>query len=236
MLCKNRNKKVGFCVMVVMASLVLVAVWAALATPETALAKKPGGGGSEEVLRGTATLESRIGDRVLSDGLGPEGEENSYPDGDTGKNDAVVLDLGGFFRFVVKEDRKGVGRRFVMDFSDDNGGLIVDPAFLPQNEYTWGLHVEGTLDEWRLQPEGVGVPREARIRFGTKGVDAANVNYGAGSSPDDGDPVTVTKIDTDVWTIESKSESGEEAQLFRDNGEHFGFASVPFLITYDGTP
>jgi hypothetical protein len=38
---KNRNKKVGICVMVVTASLVLAALWAVLATPETALAKKP---------------------------------------------------------------------------------------------------------------------------------------------------------------------------------------------------
>ena len=38
---KNRNKKVGLCVMVVTASLVLAGLWAVLATPETALANKP---------------------------------------------------------------------------------------------------------------------------------------------------------------------------------------------------
>jgi hypothetical protein len=37
---KNRNKKVGLCVMVVTASLVLAGLWAVLATPETALAHK----------------------------------------------------------------------------------------------------------------------------------------------------------------------------------------------------
>ena len=48
---KNKNKKVGLCVMVVTASLVLAGLWAVLATPETALADhkpghdKPGGGG-----------------------------------------------------------------------------------------------------------------------------------------------------------------------------------------------
>jgi hypothetical protein len=41
---KNRNKKVGLCVMVVTACLVLAALWAVLATPETALAEKGGKG------------------------------------------------------------------------------------------------------------------------------------------------------------------------------------------------
>ncbi len=38
---KNRNKTVGLCVMVVAGCLVLATLWAALATSETALAKKP---------------------------------------------------------------------------------------------------------------------------------------------------------------------------------------------------
>ena len=41
MLWKNRNKRVGLCVMVVSSCLVLAVVWAFLARPETALAKKP---------------------------------------------------------------------------------------------------------------------------------------------------------------------------------------------------
>ncbi|MFC1604724.1 hypothetical protein ACFL5F_06825 [Planctomycetota bacterium] len=41
MLWKNRNKRVGLCVMVVTSCLVMTAVWTVLATPETALAKKP---------------------------------------------------------------------------------------------------------------------------------------------------------------------------------------------------
>ena len=51
---KNKNKKVGLCVMVVTACLVLAGIWAVLATPETALAKKPdhagGGGGKFETV------------------------------------------------------------------------------------------------------------------------------------------------------------------------------------------
>jgi hypothetical protein len=43
---KNRKKKVGLCVMVVAACMALAALWAALATPETALAAAPAGKGS----------------------------------------------------------------------------------------------------------------------------------------------------------------------------------------------
>ncbi|TES89495.1 MAG: hypothetical protein E3J93_00365 [Dehalococcoidia bacterium] len=53
---KNRNKKVGLCLMVVTSCFILAGLWAVLATPETALAKKPtdpggggGGGGKEKV-------------------------------------------------------------------------------------------------------------------------------------------------------------------------------------------
>ncbi|MCH7557617.1 MAG: hypothetical protein IIB56_09205 [Planctomycetes bacterium] len=51
---KNRNKKVGLCLMVVTACLVLAGLWAVLAVPETALADhkpghdKPGGGGGKD--------------------------------------------------------------------------------------------------------------------------------------------------------------------------------------------
>jgi hypothetical protein len=39
MLWKNRNKKVGLCVMIVTSFFILAAIWAIMATPETALAK-----------------------------------------------------------------------------------------------------------------------------------------------------------------------------------------------------
>lgn len=41
MLCKNRNKRIGLCVTVVAGCLILATVWVVLATPGTALAKKP---------------------------------------------------------------------------------------------------------------------------------------------------------------------------------------------------
>ncbi len=80
---KNRNKKVGICVMVVTASLVLASLWAVLATPETALAHKTGeehshGGGGGGKVGGDVsgwifckvTFDDRESDGVESDGVG----------------------------------------------------------------------------------------------------------------------------------------------------------------------
>ncbi|MHC4679372.1 MAG: hypothetical protein ACYTEK_11810 [Planctomycetota bacterium] len=223
MFSKNRNKKVGLYVMVGTSCLVL----AVLATPETALAKKPGGGGGgPEALHGSATFRDAPGDRVRSDGEGP------YTYTGSGKGDAILLGLGDFFRLSVKVDKKGVGRRFDLDFLDSEGSLIVDPAFLPENPYAWKLYVGGTLEAFRNVPiDDVGVTMVGRLRFGTKGADFAYVNYGAAPTWD-GTKLTVKRIDTDVWTIESKP--GDQAHLFRENGEVFGYASMPFLITYYG--
>ncbi|HCO93283.1 MAG TPA: hypothetical protein DIU00_04910 [Phycisphaerales bacterium] len=61
MLWKNRNKKVGLCVMVVTSFFILVALWTILAMPETALAKKPGGGGGKETRTYRVTFQDDIG-------------------------------------------------------------------------------------------------------------------------------------------------------------------------------
>ena len=258
MLWKNRNKKVGLCVMVVMASLVLAAVWAVLATPETALAKKPdnpgGGGGGDEpkALNGSATFRDVLGipdptqedpDRVLyipdavqSDGGGP------YYDSANGRKGDTILDLGdAFFRLVAKE-KNGVGRRFVLDFTnlvvvDEFDQPIAPPFildnFLPENPYVWSLHVQGTLQDWRDQDEGDPVPRDGNIYFGNNGSDEANVNYGSGSSGD-GDQLTVIRTGPNQWTIESFAT--DKAEFFQaSSGESFGFAPMPFKIDYDGT-
>ncbi len=61
---KNRKKTVGLCVMVVTSCFILAALWAVLATPETALAHKTGekhnhsGGGGGEAGLVTVTREN----------------------------------------------------------------------------------------------------------------------------------------------------------------------------------
>jgi hypothetical protein len=47
MLWKNRNKKIGLCVMILTSCFILATIWAVVATPETALAAKGGGGGGK---------------------------------------------------------------------------------------------------------------------------------------------------------------------------------------------
>jgi hypothetical protein len=188
------------------------------------LAAKPGGGGGKPAaLHGSAAFRDGLGDRVQSDGEGPYTDESSGK-----KGSATVLGLGDFFRLKVKEDKKGVGRRFNLDFD----GLTIDPAFFPKSENIWILGVNGTLAEWRAQTENVGVLRKGNLHFGQTGKDEANVSYGRWG----GDYLTVTRTGTDVWTIESFATN--TAVLWRDLVDGIavecGSGPMPFLVTYNG--
>ena len=78
MLCKNRNKKVGLCVMVVTASLVMATLWAVLATPETALAAKPDKPGGNVVKQDIPGVLTFTGSGSLTnDGAVPPEYSNS---------------------------------------------------------------------------------------------------------------------------------------------------------------
>ena len=223
---KNRKKTVGLCVMVVTSCFILATIWAVLATPETALAKKPGGGGGKpEALHGTATFRDALGDRVQSDGGGP------YTDASIGKKgSATVLGLGEFFRLKVQEDKKGVGRRFDLSFPDS-----VPASYLPSEAYFWSFNVSCTLSEFRAVTIGNSAKMNARLYFGTKGRIASSINYGNYDYLEEaGDPVTVTRTGEYKWTIESLP--GDEAFLRKENEDWRGRASMPFLIEYDGTP
>ena len=78
MLWKSRNKKVGLGVMVVMSGFILATLWAVLATPGTALAKKPGDDGNDPVCfeldfdgGGRAGFSSALRSSVAATGMGP---------------------------------------------------------------------------------------------------------------------------------------------------------------------
>jgi hypothetical protein len=80
MLWKNRNKKVGLCVTVVAGCLMLTIVWAILAMPETALAKKPdkpGGGKSDDPTRYGVTMN---GDLTIVGGFNLDPGQNPPED------------------------------------------------------------------------------------------------------------------------------------------------------------
>ena len=237
---KNRNKKVGLCLMVVTASLVLAVLWAVLGVPGSALgAGKSGGkkGSGQGALHGCITLRDADGDRVLSDSIG-----NKYCDGE----DSTILGLLEFFRFKNKLKKNGAGRRLFLDFTEFTG---LDPKDLPAEQNIWILGVNGTLADWRAQGVGVNpvtVMRKGNLHFGKTGKDEANVSFGRF---DVGDPLTVTRIGTaapddpdnyanpdDVWTIESFAT--DTAVLWRDlvdgTAVPCGSGSMPFLVTYDG--
>ncbi len=119
---KNRKKKVGICVMVVTASLVLAAVWAVLATPETALAKKPGGGGGGG---DTATCVQFDGDGSVEGDLG----NTAYCDDKKAKVSVSITSNTGHFKLGTSSSNKvGAGRGLVVDFGTPvtlSNGMVV---------------------------------------------------------------------------------------------------------------
>lgn len=208
----SSNKKVGVWLTVVASCLVLVVVWAVLATPATALAKKPGGDGRPEILHGSATFRDVTGDAVKSD------DGRAYVDG----IDGTVLGLEGFFRLEINLKKNG-GRSLELSFPAD-----IDSDSLPKNENIWVLRVDGRLTEWRAQGPGLAVPREGYLLFGQTGKDEAFVSYGRWG----GSPMTVKRTGPDQWTIESLTT--DTAVFYRnDTQQTFGSGPMPFRVSYD---
>ncbi len=117
---KNKNKKVGLCVMVVTASLVLAGLWAVLATPETALAVKPdkpgGGGGGDKV---PTCVQFDDTDSVMGDKVGDIDNAPYYHN----KKDKITvkfsnaLSFGGHLLLQTNStDKANVGRGLFIDF------------------------------------------------------------------------------------------------------------------------
>ncbi len=221
---KNRNKTVGLCLMVVTACLVLAALWGVLGVPGPALgAGKSGGkkGSGQGALHGCITLRDDDGDRVLSDDFGP------YCDG----FDNTKGGLLEFFRFTMKVKKNGAGRRLFLNFADftaPDGGTF-DETLLPAEVNIWILGVNGTLADWRAQDLDTEVLREGNLFFGKTGNEEASVSYGRWG----GDNLTVTRIDDDVWTIESFTSN--TAVVGTNNlSSVFGSGPMPFKVTYNG--
>jgi len=135
---KNRNKKVGICVMVVTSCFILATLWAVLATPETALAVKPDKppkppkDGDDDVkccslnfcITFRDDVEGNAIDAILSDG-----------DGEYCNGGKIVAIAGGSaatgcgFRFDMNKGQKfGQGRLGFLDLSAclDDKGVVID--------------------------------------------------------------------------------------------------------------
>jgi hypothetical protein len=212
------NGKIRLWLLRVAGCLILAAAWSFLATPGTALAKK--GGNKQTAIHGCIIFDDLEGDSVSSDDGGPY-------------CDSIDSSIGllEFFRFHVELARDGTGRTLSLDFNDVilNG---LDPIDLPANEDFWTLAIPVHLDDWRSQELDVGVSRDGRLSFGNEPKDVAIILYGAFGL---GDPLIVTRIDDDVWTIE-----GNQAVVARQgkgnaNFNVLGFGAMPFKVIYDGT-
>jgi len=161
---KNRNKKVGICVMVVTASLVLAGIWAVLATPGTALADPPEGKGKDkdgDDVR-CCSLSFCITFRDVEDGaidaIGSDGE-GEYCNG--GK---IVASAGGTakhgcgFRFDMNKGQQfGQGRLGFLDLGAYNDIVGVDLPGLVELQFRFNKSNEADTDP----PEDDGDPVEA---------------------------------------------------------------------------
>ena len=215
MLWKNRNKRVGLCVTVVAGCLILAVAWAVLSMPETALAKRPGGGGKPEVLHGSVTFHDRDGDKITSDG-----------GGDYVHNvDFTEVGLEGFFQLTVKL-KKNAGRRLDVHIPD---GL--DPDYYPAEEDIWILTIRKGLADFRALTPNESVWWEGNVLLGQTGKDEACISFGRWPELD-ASKLTVTRTGVDVWTIESLAT--DEAVFYRHGQIEYGRGSMPFKITYTG--
>jgi hypothetical protein len=132
---KNRNKKVGICVMVVTASLVLAGLWAVLATPETALAapkkpKPPKGGGDGACCSLNFCITFRENDAIGGDELDEDNDGETDPYCNGGKIVAIAggsAKQGCGFRFDMNKGQQfGQGRLGFLDLSAclDDGDVV----------------------------------------------------------------------------------------------------------------
>lgn len=220
---KNRNKRAGIGLMVAAICIVLLGLWTVLATPEIAQAKKPDGGGQPEVLHGAAEFEEdSAGYAVRSDGLGP------YVDG----VDFTELGLDGFFRLRIHL-KKDAGRKLDLTFPEG-----ISPEFFPTTQNIWILWLNGSLTDWRDQTLNQPVLRMGNLLIGQTGKDEAGISYGRWGPDGEGQKgnlLTVTRIDEDVWTIESLTI--DSARFYRQTGKGwtwYELAPMPFRLTYNG--
>ena len=259
---KNRNKKVGLCVMVVTAGLILATLWAVLAAPETALAKKPGGGGGgggkKQEISVSVTFRDDVGDGVKSDDGGAYTRER-------GNKVKAFIGMGGQLRLQTWDSTvrsiilnipeiigsgcpKGdFGHAGLITLGEDDGGLNGD-GFLTEGQLDPGVKGD-RLDLLAMDPGDENSTKAGlRILFpvpDNKNGDAwrlifGEVNPGDGSSPLT-NLVTVTRVSDSVWTIEAGADDLAMAALVRIDQEPrprvpCAWVSMPFRIKVEILP
>jgi len=256
----KKNKTVGLYLMVVTACLVLATLWAVLATPETALAKKPGGGGGgkKQEISVSVTFWDRDGDAVQSDEEGPYTRER-------GNKVKAFIGMGGQLRLQTWDSTV---RSILLNIPDISDPACPDGDFGHANLVTLGedddgLDGDGILTEAQLDP-GVGGDRlnllemgvesstRAGLRIGfpvpdNKNGDAWRLIFGE-VGDEDGNPQTnlvlvTAGADTDgdgkpnSWTIEAGAGTDAAVAALLPAGEApCAHVSMPFSITVEILP
>jgi len=194
MLWKNRNKRVGLCVMVVASCLAVATAWALLATPETALAKKPPKPGDEPTRYGV----TMTGDLTLVGSFNvdpPDGWAVSFDTGIRVSKPRVKVCVATAFL-----DTGGV--TFDGETCDCGAGVIPDGDGAPN----WGaLIVEGdsagVIVTWYIGEMDAVTGKVRRYTLETIGPVVPERTEGSGTWPTgDGDDVTVYVVTVPAGT------------------------------------
>ena len=259
----KKNKTVGLYLMVVTACLVLATLWAVLATPETALAKKPGGGGGgkKQEISVSVTFWDRDGDAVQSDEEGPYTRER-------GNKVKAFIGMGGQLRLQTWDStvrsillnipasactlQGGFGHANLVTLGEDtvgdDGEGIEGDGFLTEAQLDPG--VGG--DRLNLLEMGVESSTRAGLRIGfpvpdNKNGDAWRLIFGE-VGDEDGNPQTnlvlvTAGADTDsdgkpnTWTIEAGAGTDAAVAALLPAGEApCAHVSMPFSITVEILP
>jgi hypothetical protein len=226
---KNRKKKVGICVMVVTACLVLAGLWAVLAAPETALGGKPGG--KKQEISVSVTFRDGENDRVYSDEGGAYTRER-------GNKVKAFIGMGGQLRLNTWDSTV---RSILLNIPASNCPDAPDP----EGDGWSSGHPSLSTRDIDLLAMTVGSSTNAGLRItfpfpDDKNGDAWRLIFG------DVDPenfVTVTRLSQDVWTIEAGVGDAAVAGLIPPSKPGGGgptpacaFVKMPFKITVEILP
>lgn len=215
MLIKSKDKRVGLCLMVVTAPLVLAVLWAVLATPETALAKKPDKpGGSGEDTVPTCVQFDDVGS-VVGD-LG----NTIYCNDKKAKVSVSVSSTTGHFNLETSSSNKvGAGRGLVVNFGT--------PVMLSN-----GMEVSSTT-EALADPRVLFVDARVNVGGGQQSIDFNTMQ------PGDRNEFANLNIRITFHFIDGSGATGNDGLLIRlapnviDNNRHCP-SSDSVTVIYDG--
>jgi hypothetical protein len=225
---KSKNKRVGMGLMVVATCIVVAGLWAVLVTPETALAKKPGGGGGDTGVAPVCVEFSDLSDDgVQSDNETPycndkqskikaimthDGHVDLQPN--TGRGDGRILKvssniypdyLDGVYFFVGWANETFDMRAMEVGDVRNNVNLMIKTKTpdAPDGNHWWFIF-DPTWDRW-----GIDYSESTYVTVTCTGEDETGVNEWVvtnTTNDEQGDPILSQAVRVIQTKVKNKSE------------------------------